>query len=179
MRQSTGTAAPARVRVVERYKGCRLIVALPLPPSMGIPRYSSPSLSASVTTLPMYDRAFWRRHSYNTAYLRMSTIICGLGLKQVNTGPGKATFTHGIVTQLAAAVTEAAAKLPTTKEELLEAASDYDYTPLKEDVAHLLYRFGDEIWGAERERTWLLQASESKVGYHKDLVFEDVADQVV
>lgn len=62
-------------------------------------------------------------------------------------------------------------------EELLDAASDYTNAQLHEEITQLLDRFGDEIWGASKERTWLLQASESNAEYQNDLVFGDAADR--
>ncbi|KAF9697219.1 hypothetical protein EKO04_004854 [Ascochyta lentis] len=113
--------------------------------------------------------------------LKIGTIILGLGLKQVNTGPhpGRPVFHFDSATQLTKAITEASTQLPTTLEELLDAATATGYAPVREHVADLLSRFGNEIWGAKKERTWLLQASDGEAEYQKDLVFENNADRDV
>ncbi|KAF2633716.1 hypothetical protein BU25DRAFT_405586 [Macroventuria anomochaeta] len=175
---AVGTAAPHGLRIVQIIAGRSLIVALPLPPDMGALQQSSTPFAVAAA-MPTRDRAFWRRFSYTPVLLKISTILRGLGLRQINNGPGRILFQYNNVSQLADAVAEVVKRLPTTLEELLDAATDYAYAPLQEEIAHLLGRFGDEIWGAGKERAWLLQASEGKIEYQKDLVFEHAADQAV
>lgn len=111
--------------------------------------------------------------------LKISTILRGLGLRQLNTGPGRILFKDSNVGKLADAVAEAIKRLPTTLEGLLDAASSYDYAPLHEETVLLLSRFGEEIWGSGKKRPWLLQASDGHSEYQKDLIFGDAADHVV
>ncbi|KAJ4322081.1 hypothetical protein N0V94_002549 [Neodidymelliopsis sp. IMI 364377] len=146
---------------------------------MGGPSRPSPATSSSaVAALPTYDRAFWLRHSQRPSHLKLSAIFRGLGLKQLNPGPGRARFDGEAVAQLARAVDEVSEKLPKSQEQLLQATS-YDYVPLQQDIAHLLYRFGDEIWSSEKDRPWLLQAAKGRTEYPKDLVFDNAADRDV
>ncbi|KAF1932905.1 uncharacterized protein M421DRAFT_252122 [Didymella exigua CBS 183.55] len=176
---SAGTAAPFSLRVVQRTLGKSLIVALPLPSSAIILRQSSPLSSPTVAAnLPTLSRAFWKRLSYSPAHLTIGTVLRRLGLRQVPNSK-RIVFQYNQVVRLADAVAEVLRKLPTALEELIEAAAEFKPTALDEDIAHLLYRFGNDIWGAKNERPWLLQASEGVVEYQKDLVFGDVADQEV
>lgn len=181
MSKPTGiTTTPPGLRIVRQIIGKSLVVALPLSADLEVSAYSSQlePLSA-VAALPTLDRAFWMRHSYNPAHLKIGVILRCLGLRQLNNGPGKIAFQSNNATQLANAVAEAATKLPTVLEQLLDAASDYTYVPLQDEVAQIQHRFGEEIWGKTRQRTWLLQASEGTAEYQKDLAFEDAADRDV
>lgn len=176
---NVGPAAPADLRIVRAVTGKILVVALPLPPGLGAPQQPLPSKTSTIAaTMPTHDRTFWKRISYNPI-LKISTIIRSLGLRQLNTGPGRILFQHNNVTRLADAVAEIVECLPTNLEELLDAAVDCEYAPLHEEIARLLNCFGDEIWGVGKERTWLLQATEGNAEYQKDLAFEDAADRVV
>lgn len=106
--------------------------------------------------------------------------IRGLGLKQLNnSGHGKVSFQFDNLSQLSDAVAEAVTRLPHTRDKLVNIASDHTQEPLRGEVAQLLHRFGNDIWGAGKERTWLLKASESHVEYQKDLSFEDAGDRDV
>jgi hypothetical protein len=125
------------------------------------------------------NRAFWERYSQSPVGLRIGTILLSLGLKQINPGPGRPAFQSDKVTQLAGAVADSVTRLPDTLEELLDVASNLSNLRVSEEVALLQFRFGDKIWGAGEERTWLLQASEAKAEYHKDLFFENSADRDV
>ena len=173
MPQSTrgGVAAPLSVRIVKWITGQSLTVALPLPSGMGAP--------PAAVALPTDDRAFWKRYSQSPVELQIGTILLSLGLKQVNPGPGRPVFQSDKVTQLAGAVADAVTRLPATREELLDVASNLSNLRVPEEVALLQFRFGDKIWGASERRTWLLQASEGKAEYHKDLFFENSADRDV
>lgn len=172
---SAGTAAPARV--VQRTKGESLVVALPLPSNTNMLVTSLlPSNSAVAETLPTLDRAFWARLSFTPSLLKISTILRRLGLRQVPKSK-QVVFRDNNVIQLAKAVAGVLKKLPTTKEALLDTAADFKDAALEEDIALLLYQFGDTIWGAGKERPWLLQASEGIAEYHRDLVFGDAVDQ--
>jgi hypothetical protein len=177
MSQSTGAATGPSFRIITKTTGEILVIALPLPASIGGPQRLS--LSISSPALPTYDRTFWTRLRSNSSLLSTGIILYGLGLKQPNTGlkRGQTVFEHLTISQLTNAVTEAAIKLPKTEKELVDVAADY--THLQVDVAHLLNDFGDEIWGQNRARTWLLRASDGKTEYPKDLVFESVADREV
>lgn len=178
--RSAGTAAPSGLRLVQRIPGKSLIVALPLPSSASVPQHSSlPNTFAVAAALPTHDRAFWMRFSYTPLVLKISTILRSLGLRQLNTGPGRILFKDSNVGKLADAVAEVIKRLPTTLEGLLDAASGYDYAPLHEETGLLLSRFGEEIWGAGKERPWLLQASDGHSEYQKDIIFGDAADHVV
>lgn len=171
---------PARPRIVQVTAGQSLLIVLPLPPGLHAQQQFSPSTSHVIaTTLPQHDRAFWQKFSRSPVLLKISTILRGLGLRQLNSGPGKIVFQHDTLDDLAGAVADAVKRLPQSMEELLNVATDYAYEPLQEEIAGLLHRFGEGIWGARSERTWLLGASEDFEEYKKDLVFEDNADQVV
>ncbi|KZM28401.1 uncharacterized protein EKO05_0004868 [Ascochyta rabiei] len=176
-----GAAAPFGLRIVTKITGSVLTVALPLPASMsGLQVNLSPKpLSAAAAALPTYDRAFWKRYSNSPIYLKIGTIIRRLGLKQTNLGPhpGRPVFDYDNVTQLAKAVIEVSAQLPTVLGELLDAATATGYASLHKHIEELLRHFGDKVWGAKQERTWLLQASDGEAEYSKDLVFESGTDR--
>jgi hypothetical protein len=197
-------AAPAGLRVVHTVKGESLIIAIPLPPKaapsaglrvvqavkgesliIAIPRrsgadVSEPSSSADTshinTILPTYDRAFWERFTYTPILLKISTVLRSIGLRQRNSGPGIIRFEFNNVIQLADAITNAAGRIPETLEELVDAAVDQNYAPLREDITDILHRFGNDIWRAERPRPWLLDASNGKIEYRKDLEFGNATD---
>ncbi|KAJ4365969.1 hypothetical protein N0V95_000344 [Ascochyta clinopodiicola] len=135
--------------------------------------------SAAAAALPTYDRTFWKRYSNSPIYLKIGTIIRRLGLKQINLGPhpGRPVFDYENVTQLAKAVTEVSTQLPRALEDLLDAATATGNTSLHKHIEELLRRFGNTIWGANQERTWLLQASDGEAEYSKDLVFESGTDR--
>ncbi|KAF3002039.1 hypothetical protein E8E13_008845 [Curvularia kusanoi] len=171
-------AAPAALRVVKAVAGKSLVVA--------IPRHSGkkatlPSNKAETLTnsrsLPAYDREFWRKFSYTPIALKISTVLRRLGLRQLNSGPGKIVFYHNNVIQLSDAISDLAKSLPTTLEELLDVA--VEEMPLRQEVANILNRHGDSIWGSGKERPWLLKACEGDVEYQKDLDFDSKTDDDV
>jgi hypothetical protein len=170
-------AAPAGLRVVQTVKGESLIIAIPRRSGASV---SEPSSSADTshidTTLPTYDRAFWERFAYTPGLLKISTVLRSIGLRQRNSGPGIIRFEFNNVIQLADAITNAAGRIPETLEELVDAAVDQNYAPLREDITDILHRFGNDIWRAERPRPWLLDASNGKIEYRKDLEFGNVTD---
>jgi len=179
-RSSYGTIVPAVLRRVQETAGKSLIVALPLPNDSQAPQQS---ISANVLTiasaLPTHDRAFWQRFVFSPVLLKISAIVRGLGLRQLNTGTGKVLFRYENANQLADAVTDAAKRLPETSQGLIDAATDYNYAPLQEDIAQLLHRFGEEVWGANKERHWLIEASKGNSEYQRDLTYENAADKVM
>lgn len=168
------------LRIVQGTAGKSLIVAISLPKDSKAPQLS---VSANVLTvasaLPTHDRAFWQRFVSSPVLLKISAIVRGLGLRQLNTGTGKVLFRYENTNQLADAVTDAAKRLPETSQGLVDAATDYNYAPLQEDIAQLFHRFGEEVWGADKERHWLLEASEGNPEYQRDLTYENDADKVV
>lgn len=179
MLQPTSAAAPRGcLRIVKSTAGKSIVVAFPLPARSIAPQsFSSLQLSTATVALPTYDRTAWERHSNSPRHLQISTILRSLGLRQFNNGPGRIVFQSENVTELAEAIAGVVTRLPHSMEELLDAASDYTNAQLHEEITQLLDRFGDEIWGASKERTWLLQASESNAEYQNDLVFGDAADR--
>lgn len=172
--------SPRMLRIVRAVAGNSLVVALPLPTGLGAAQQSSSSNGLIVAAaMPTHDSAFWQKFSKSPVLLKISKILRGLGLRQLNSGPGKILFQHNVVDQLADGVADAVNRLPATTEELIAAAADYTYTPLQEEIAQLLHRFGENVWGATRERTWLLKASESNEEYQRDLKYEKAEDKVV
>lgn len=172
------SAVPAALRVVKAVTGKSLVVAIPL--HSGTKTTSASSTAEPFTNskiLPTYDREFWRRFSYTPILLKISTVLRSLGLRQLNTGPGKIVFYHNNVIQLSDAISDLAKSLPTTLEELLDVA--VEDMPLREEVANILNRHGDSIWGSGKERPWLLKACEGDVEYRKDLDFDSKTDDDV
>ncbi|KAJ8117837.1 hypothetical protein OPT61_g1053 [Boeremia exigua] len=179
-RPSGGITAAARPRIVQSVTGISLIIALPSPSVFSAPQQSSsPQLPKEAAALPTHDRKFWQRCINSPIILKMGSVVRGLGLRQLNTGPGRITFQSNTVSKLADAVDTISKTLPTTTDQLLDVAVDYNNTSLQQDIAQLLHQFGHELWGANTERSWLLQASDSDKQYPKDLVFESAADRNV
>lgn len=162
---------PTGLRIVRAAKGKCLVIAIRQ-------QLSSPKTSNIAATLPSHDRNFWRRFSYTPLLLKISTIVRGLGLRQLNSGPGKVQFQHVTVSQLAETISEAVQILPDTLEELIDAAA-CNHALLRQEVTQILNRFGDEIWGAGKRRPWLLLASEDITEYQNNLVYESNADRDV
>lgn len=169
---ATAAIPPVELRVIRAIKGKSLIVAIPQ-------KLSLVKTSNVASSLPTYDRAFWRKFSYTPLLLKISTIIRSLGLRQSNSGPGKTQFQHRDVIQFADAASEVIQRLPGTLEELLDVAADYGHALLQQEVTLLLDRFGDELWGAGKKRPWLLQAIEGYTEYPNNLVFDSAADREV
>ena len=171
------TAPSASMRVVQAVKGESLIIAIPRRSGADV---SEPSSSADTshtdTILPTYDRAFWGRFAYTPILLKISTVLRSIGLRQRNSGPGVIQFEFKNVDQLADSITNAAKRMPDTLEELVDAAVDQSYEPLREDITDILHRFGNDIWRVERPRPWLLDASNGNAEYRKDLEFGNVTD---
>jgi hypothetical protein len=176
---SADTAATFSLRVVESTPGESLIIALPLPSDANAlqesSQYGDPTVAAA---LPELDRVWWTRLSYSPGLLQIGTVLRHLGLRQVPNAK-RIVFQYNNVIQLADAVADVLKELPADKEGLIDVAVNYNKGGLDEDIALLLHRFGNEIWGAGKERPWLLRADEGVVEYSKDLVFGDAADQEV
>lgn len=171
------TATPYGLRVVESTPGECLTVALPLPTDASALQASSPSSPSDViTALPEPDREWWTRLSYSPGLLQIGTVLRHLGLRQVYNAK-RIVFAHNNVVQLADAVADVLKKLPTDQKGLIDIAADFTTGVLDEDIALLLHRFGNEIWGSGKERPWLLQASEGLAEYPKDLDFENADDR--
>ncbi|KAJ4993035.1 hypothetical protein SVAN01_01387 [Stagonosporopsis vannaccii] len=98
--------------------------------------------------MPTHDRAFWQRFATSPVLLKISKIVRGLGLRQLNTGIGKIQFEHKNVDRLADAVNDATKRLPITLEGVVDAATEYSYATLQEEITQLRHRFGEEVWGA-------------------------------
>ncbi|KAF3036049.1 hypothetical protein E8E12_004651 [Didymella heteroderae] len=174
-----GTTSPYSLRVIESTPGESLTVALPLPSDASALQESSPSSTMNLATaLPEPDRTWWTRLSYSPGLLQIGTVLRHLGLRQVPNAK-RIVFQYNNVIQLADAVAEVIKKLPTDQEGLIDIAANFKTGVLDGDIALLLHRFGNDIWGSGKERPWLLQASEGIAEYPKDLYFGNAADQDV
>jgi len=170
-------ATPYSLRVVESTPGESLTVALPLPSDASALQETSQSDTSNViTALPEPDREWWTRLSYSPGLLQIGTVLRHLGLRQVPNAK-RIVFQYNNVIQLADAVAEVLKKLPSDQKGLIDIAADFTTGVLDEDIALLLHRFGNDIWGSGKERPWLLQASENIAEYPKDLYFGNAADQ--
>ncbi|KAH6616727.1 hypothetical protein C7974DRAFT_416843 [Boeremia exigua] len=177
---SAGAVALARARIVRESTGNYLVIALPLPSALleVTQPFSSSETHSAATDMPTQDRDFWETFAKHPTF-QINTLLCSLGIRQTKIGPGPLKFQHHALNELADAVTAASRSLPIDMEQLLDAAADYKYAPLQQAIAQLLHQFGAEIWGASKQRSWLLKASEGHTGYQKDLIFEDDAAKVV
>ncbi|KAI8936935.1 hypothetical protein NX059_006164 [Plenodomus lindquistii] len=150
----------------------KLLVTLPLPESLGGPKRTA----APVSTIPTYDRAFWKRILGPVVRGAPSReVISALGLRRKDITARIPQFLTRAVTTLAKEATNLANTLPDTSEELVDAACG---DALKAEVEDVLSRFGQQIWGSGTDRPWLLRAREVPA-YKKDLYIEDSGDRAV
>lgn len=176
-RSPADLAIPHSLRVIESRPGESLTVALPLPSdASALQKISQSSTPEIVTSLPEPNRDWWTRLSYSPGLLQIGTVLRHLGLRQVPNAK-RIVFQYNNVIQLADAVAEVLKKLPTDQKGLIDIAADFTTGVLDEDIALLLHRFGNDIWGSGKERPWLLQASEGIAEYPRDLHFGNAADR--
>lgn len=130
--------------------------------------------------LPCYNRAFWVRRLKYQGPLKVCQILDCLGLRQSNersSKRGRPKFDSQVITQLSDAVADIASKLPEDAEELISTAMNS--VSLDKEVSGLLAKFGAMIWSKEKNRPWLLKASDGVKNYSKDLVYENLPDRAV
>jgi hypothetical protein len=139
---------------------------------------SAPTVPPRVSNVP--NRQYWEKRILHNGHqkLTVSKIIDSLGLKRKRgTGAkkGSPVFFNKNVRRLADGVISITDKMPKD----LAGVLDYAVSPerLSSEVARVLRLLGNEIWGAHRERSWLLQASDGLEDYPRDLGYGNEHDR--